>query len=98
MKYLYLFIILIFNVVATDMLSEPFVVSTGHTEISIKPDIATISFKLQITEEESIKAMDKFALNSELIKKLLAQHKILGKDITASELNKEAIRNYNKSK
>jgi uncharacterized protein len=98
MKYLCLLFFIALNITATDMPSEPFVVSTGKAEMSIKPDMATINFKLQVTEEESIKAMDKFAQNSEAIKALLFRHKIPGVDITASELNKEAIRNYNKSK
>ncbi len=42
--------------------------------------------------------MGKFALRSEDIKVFLAKYQIPGQDITASELNKEAIRNYNKSK
>ena len=97
-QFLSLLFITFFTTYATDMPSEPFIVSTGNAEINIKPDLANISFRLQITEEESEEAMEKFALRSEDIKVFLAKYQIPGQDITASELNKEAIRNYNKSK
>ena len=64
-QYLCLLFITLFTTLATDMPSEPFVVSTGNAEVSIKPDLASINFRLQITEEESEEAMEKFALRSE---------------------------------
>ncbi len=52
-QFLSLWFITFFITYASEMPSEPFIVSNGNAEICIKPDLANISFRLQITEEES---------------------------------------------
>ncbi|WDE96182.1 hypothetical protein PQO03_10710 [Lentisphaera profundi] len=66
---------------ATDMPSEPFVVSNGSATIDIKPDLATIHFQVQVTELKSTDAMEVFAERSEFIKKFLLNIKLRAKSL-----------------
>ena len=94
MKYLFIILGIIFNLSAADMPTEPFVVSTGQAKVEVKPDEATLKFRLQVTRETSDDGLKSFTERSHAVQNLMINHRISPQHISASELDKDPIYNH----
>jgi uncharacterized protein YggE len=77
---------------ASELPDFPFVYASGHAEIEVPPDVATITFQLQSFDKDPNRATTIIDERSRGLIALFARYKIDKKDIVAYQLTRTAVR------
>ncbi len=82
---------------ATDLPQMPFLVTSGKSEIDIKPTEATIKFRVFIFNKNAEQGLEAFTLKSLKLKQFFTKYKIKRNCVEAEELEKDIVRERSKS-
>ena len=82
---------------AANLPDFPFVIASGHAELKVKPDTATVSVQVLAFDQSSDKALSQLKAATDLIIEKLKAHGIALEQLEASDLHKETKRHRTES-
>lgn len=78
--------------IASGIPTFPFIYVTGQAEQEVSPDIAKITFGIQVYDEDPGKALSLIEQRSAQVLAILAKNGVENKDVVAFDINKDTVR------